>query len=106
MREPIRAAIINSDRCAAEGYAVRAAGPILAMCRKLLAAGYDPDRPLHAHRGGARHSRSARKAAEELNARGNICRREVARNASYSRSGETGLADASNSRPLATSRWP
>jgi hypothetical protein len=24
MREPIRAAIINSDRCAAEGYAVRA----------------------------------------------------------------------------------
>jgi hypothetical protein len=53
MREPIRAAIINSDRCAAEGYAVRAATPILAMCRKLLAAGNDPDRPLHAHRGDA-----------------------------------------------------
>ena len=47
----IRAQIANSDRCEADGFSVRAAAPVLAMCRKLLAAGYDPDRPLHAYRG-------------------------------------------------------
>jgi hypothetical protein len=47
----IHAEIIGSDRCEAAGITVRAAAPVLAMCRKLLAAGYDPDRPLHAYRG-------------------------------------------------------
>ena len=49
----IHAEIIGSDRCEAAGITVRAAAPVLAMCRKLLAAGYDPDRPLHAYRGDA-----------------------------------------------------
>jgi hypothetical protein len=48
---PIRAQITDSDHCEADGITVRAAAPVLAMCRKLLAAGYDPDRPLHAYRG-------------------------------------------------------
>jgi hypothetical protein len=47
----IRAEIIGSDRCDAEGHTVRAAAPVLAMCRKLLTAGYDPNRPLNAYRG-------------------------------------------------------
>ena len=49
----IRANITGSDRCQAEGIAVRGAAPVLAMCRKLLDAGYDPARPLHAYRGDA-----------------------------------------------------
>src|SRR5262249_49670248 len=49
--KPIIAQLIKSDRCSAEGLEVRANGPALAMCRKLLEAGYDPDRPLHCFRG-------------------------------------------------------
>jgi hypothetical protein len=48
---PIRATQIGSDRCEAEGHTVRAYAPVLAMCRKLLAAGYDPAMPLEAYRG-------------------------------------------------------
>lgn len=51
MTVPIRAEIIKSDRCDADGHTVRAAAPVLAMCRKLVDAGYDQGRPLHAHRG-------------------------------------------------------
>jgi hypothetical protein len=51
MTVPIRAEIIDSDRCEAEGHTVRAAAPVLAMCRKLVDAGYDQGRPLHAYRG-------------------------------------------------------
>jgi hypothetical protein len=48
---PIRAEIDKSNRCDAEGYTVRNAAPVLAMCRKLVEAGYDPATPLHAYRG-------------------------------------------------------
>ena len=41
----------GSDRCEAEGISVRAAAPVLALCRKLVTAGHDPERPLHAYRG-------------------------------------------------------
>jgi hypothetical protein len=47
----IRATITDSDRCEAEGYSVRAAAPVLALCRKLVENGFDPARPLHAYRG-------------------------------------------------------
>ena len=47
----IRAEIIGSNRCKAEGITVRAAAPVLEMCRALIAAGYDPNRPLNAYRG-------------------------------------------------------
>jgi hypothetical protein len=47
----IRAEIDGSDRCEAEGHIVKASAPVLAMCRKLIEAGYDPSRPLHAYRG-------------------------------------------------------
>jgi hypothetical protein len=48
---PIRATLIGTDRCDAEGHAVRAYAPALAMCRHLVAAGYDPAPPLEAFRG-------------------------------------------------------
>jgi hypothetical protein len=48
---PIRAGLIGSDRCEAEGISVCTAAPVLALCRKLVAAGHDPQRPLHAYRG-------------------------------------------------------
>jgi hypothetical protein len=48
----IRAEIENSDQCTAEGRrTVRASAPVLAMCRELIAAGFDPDRPLEGYRG-------------------------------------------------------
>jgi hypothetical protein len=48
---PISALLIGSDRCTAEGITARGASPVLALCRKLLVAGIDPARPLHAYRG-------------------------------------------------------
>ena len=51
MTTPIRAKIINDDRCEAEGYTVRGYSPVLAMCRKLVVAGYNPATPLHVYRG-------------------------------------------------------
>jgi hypothetical protein len=47
----VRADIIGSDRCTAEGLTACGSAPVLALCRRLLAAGVDPDRPLCAYRG-------------------------------------------------------
>jgi len=38
----------SGTHCGAEGFTVRAYAPVLAMCRKLIEAGYDPATPLHA----------------------------------------------------------
>jgi hypothetical protein len=48
---PIHATLIGSDRCEAEGYTARGSAPVLALCRRLFAVGFDPGRPLHAYRG-------------------------------------------------------
>jgi hypothetical protein len=48
---PRRATLIGSDRCEAEGHTVRAYAPVLAMCRELVAAGYDPETPFEVYRG-------------------------------------------------------
>jgi hypothetical protein len=47
----IRATLIGSDRCEAEGIVAHAYAPALAVCRKLVEAGYDPRTPLVAWRG-------------------------------------------------------
>lgn len=44
----IRAEIVGEDRSEAEGLSARG---VLALCRSLIAAGFDPARPLHAYRG-------------------------------------------------------
>jgi hypothetical protein len=48
---PIRAELIGSDRCEAGRYTARGSAPVFALCRRLLAAGFDPGQPLHAYRG-------------------------------------------------------
>jgi hypothetical protein len=48
---PIRAELSGSTVCIAAGIKVDSGSPVLAMCQKLIAAGYDPTTPLHAYRG-------------------------------------------------------
>jgi hypothetical protein len=49
----IRAELIGSDCCSALGITARSKAPVLALCRSLIKAGQDPNRPLHAYRGDA-----------------------------------------------------
>jgi hypothetical protein len=48
---PIRAVLIGSDRCEAEGIIAYGYAPLLDLCRALIKAGHDPKRALHAYRG-------------------------------------------------------
>ena len=47
---PIRAELIGDDQATALGIEARSAAPVLDLCRKLVAAGYDPVCALHAYR--------------------------------------------------------
>ena len=47
----ICAELTGSTVCRAAGIRVDTGSPVLAMCRALIAAGYDPATPLHAYRG-------------------------------------------------------
>ena len=47
----IRAEMIGVRTCASHGITAHAHAPVLALCRKLIAAGFDPAQPLHAYRG-------------------------------------------------------
>ena len=49
---PIRATLIGHNTCSALGIAARDYAPVLALCRALVDAGYDPASPLEAYRGG------------------------------------------------------
>jgi hypothetical protein len=49
--KPIIAQFMGSDRCTAEGLEVKVNAPGLAMCRRLLEAGFEDCRPLHCFRG-------------------------------------------------------
>jgi len=46
----IRAEIIGSHQCSAEGYTVRSPASVLVLCRRLVDAGFDPRRQLDAYR--------------------------------------------------------
>ena len=48
---PIRAELSGSDHASACGVAVRSGSPVIALCRQLVAASYDPRTPLEAYRG-------------------------------------------------------
>jgi hypothetical protein len=50
MTKPI-CAHLAGDVCAALGISAKAAAPVLALCRKLVDAGYDSSRPLEVYRG-------------------------------------------------------
>lgn len=47
----VRAEIIGEDRCEAENLSARGPSLVLALCRKLIEAGFDPGRPPHVYRG-------------------------------------------------------
>jgi hypothetical protein len=47
----VRAELSGSDRCTALGVTARAYAPVIALCRKLVAAGHDSATPLDAYRG-------------------------------------------------------
>ena len=42
-RKPVVCRIIGSDHCEVDGLVVRHSAPVLAMCRALMDAGYDPE---------------------------------------------------------------
>jgi hypothetical protein len=46
-----RAELVGSDSCSALGITISSSSPVLALCRKLVQAGYDPTTPLEAYRG-------------------------------------------------------
>jgi hypothetical protein len=48
---PIRATLVGSKRCEAEGIVACGYAAVLDLCRALIKAGYDPKRALHAYRG-------------------------------------------------------
>jgi hypothetical protein len=48
---PIRATLVGSDRCAADGISARGYAPVLDLCRELVAAGFNPASALEAWRG-------------------------------------------------------
>jgi hypothetical protein len=48
---PIHATLVGSDCCEAEGISGRGYAPAFELCRKLVAAGFDPVSPLEAWRG-------------------------------------------------------
>ena len=47
----IRAELTDCNTCTALGLIVRAAAPVLEICRRLVAAGHDPHKQLRAYRG-------------------------------------------------------
>ena len=49
--QPICAVIVGTDQCEALGHKVRAAAPVLALCRELIEADHDPGRSLDVYRG-------------------------------------------------------
>src|SRR5262249_43728765 len=51
--QTIFAELIGSNTCTAAGITVVDRAPVLALCRALVTAGQDPNRPLHAYRGDA-----------------------------------------------------
>jgi hypothetical protein len=47
----LRAELTGSNIATAAGITVKADSPVLGLCRKLIAAGYDPRAPLNVYRG-------------------------------------------------------
>ena len=50
-RAVVHAELIGSETACAEGITAHNQAPVLALCRLLVSAGHDPDRPLEVYRG-------------------------------------------------------
>ena len=82
LQQAIRAELAGSDSCSALGITISSSSPVLALCRKLVQAGFDPSTPLEVRRGEtlSLRVRSIGEGARlEVNAKGNgfIARRAV-----------------------------
>lgn len=51
MARSIYAELIGDDTCSAAGITAQCSAPVLELCRKLVAAGFEPTTPLEAWRG-------------------------------------------------------
>jgi hypothetical protein len=51
LKPPLRTELVGSHHCIANGVTASATAPVLALCRKLLAAGLNPDQALEVYRG-------------------------------------------------------
>ena len=49
----LRAKLVGSNRCTAAGITASGQAAVLALCRQLIAAGFDPTTPLRCYRGDA-----------------------------------------------------
>ncbi len=49
--KPLRAELVGSNRCTAAGITASGQAAVLALCRQLIAAGFDPTMPLRCYRG-------------------------------------------------------
>jgi len=102
----LRAGLIGSNTCTAAGITAHGNAPVLVLCRRLLAAGLDPDQAMEVYRGAtlALRVRSIGEAAElEINSKGTafVARRAV-RTARTARFPEPALADHWTDWPAAT----
>jgi hypothetical protein len=68
---PIRAELSSDRRCSAAGTTVNAYAPVLAIARKLIAAGHNPDCVLEAYRGSTLCLRAKLGAAARLEVKDN-----------------------------------
>lgn len=87
MARPIRAELSGDAMASACGLMVHSGLPVIALCRELVAAGYDPTIPLEAYRGSTLclHVRSIGEAAElEVDGAGRFVRTARHRIARYS----------------------
>ena len=72
-RKLLHAELVGNNRCAIAGFTATSSTPVLALCRTLIAAGFDPTTPMECYRDGvlALRIRSIGEAAAlEINARG------------------------------------
>jgi hypothetical protein len=72
-RKLLHAELVGSNRCAIAGFTATSSAPILALCRTLIAAGFDPTTPMECYRNGVlalRIRAIGEAAALELNGEG------------------------------------
>jgi hypothetical protein len=51
--KPVKVYLVGMREAEADGFCASGDTPILSLCRRLIDAGYDPQCPVHVHRGDA-----------------------------------------------------
>jgi hypothetical protein len=72
-RKLLHVELVGNNRCAIAGFTATSSAPVSALCRTLIAAGFDPTTPMECYRNGVlalRIRAIGEAAALEINARG------------------------------------